>query len=148
MIELAPDAEMAVVTYLRSALATRAEPYAADVQVTTKIRPKTSPVRHIRIRRVGGVPYSRVQDSPRIDVQVWYGTDTPADEKNRNDLALLAWALLKAIRGRAVVLPDGAVVTCYRVLDFSGPQSLPDPADDTKTITALTVEIGMRIRAA
>lgn len=147
MIELAADAEDVVVTYLTAALAARPEPYAADVLVSTKLRPKTSPVRHVRIRRVGGVPYSRVQDSPRIDAQIWYGPGNPGDEKNRNDLALLVWALLHAIRGQVVIVDD-IPVTCYRVLDFAGPRAEPDPADATKTITGLTVEIGMRIRAA
>jgi hypothetical protein len=147
VIELPADAEDVVVTYLTSALAGRAEPYAAGVVVSTKLRPKTSPARHVRIRRVGGVPYSRVQDSPRLDAQVWYDTAQPTDERSRNQLALLVWALLKDIRGRVVVPAVGPAVTCYRVLDFAGPHAEPDPADDTKTITGLTVEIGMRIRA-
>lgn len=147
-IELAPDAEMVATSYLRAALAARSESYAIGVAVSTRLPPGQAPTKHIRIRRVGGVPYSRVQDSPRIDAQVWYATGAPTDEKNRNDLALMVWALLHAIRGQVVVLPDGRAVTCYRVADFLGPTALPDPADDTKTITALTVEIGMRIRAA
>jgi hypothetical protein len=138
-----PDAELVAVTYLRAALTSRPEPYAANVAVSTKLPPGQSPVRHVRLRRVGGVPYSLVQDSPRITVQVWYGIGAPTDEKNRQDLALLVWALLKAIRGQVV---DG--VTCYRVRDFAGVQAMPDPADAAKTITALTVEIGMRIRTA
>ena len=147
-LALAADAELVTTTYLRAALAARTEPYAANVAVTTKLPPGQSPGRHIRIRRVGGVPYSVVQDSPRIDAQVWYQTGAVADEQNRTDLALLTWALLKAIRGQVVVLPDGLPVTCYRVADVMGPTAMPDPADDTKTITALTLEIGMRIRAA
>jgi hypothetical protein len=39
-------------------------------------------------------------------------------------------------------------VVCYRVATFGGPANVPDPADDTKTITQLSVEIGMRGRAA
>lgn len=147
-LALAADAELVTTTYLRAALAGRGEPYAANVAVTTKLPPGQSPVRHLRIRRVGGVPYSVVQDSPRIDVQCWYQTGAVADEQNRNALALLTWGLLRAIRGQVVVLPDGTSVTCYRVLDVMGPTAMPDPADDSKTITGLTVEIGMRIRAA
>jgi hypothetical protein len=138
-----PDAELVAVTYLRTALAARPEPYAANVAVSTRLPPGQSPVRHVRLRRVGGVPYSLVQDSPRIQAQVWYQTGVITDERNRNDLARLVWALLHAIRNQVV---DG--VTCYRVADFAGPQAMPDPADATKTITSLTVEIGMRIRAA
>ena len=147
-IALSVDAEWVVTTYLPAALAARSESYAAGVAVSTKLPPGQNPVRHVRVRRVGGVPYSLVQDSPRIDVQVWYRTGQPTDEANRNQLALLVWALLHAIRSRVVVLPNGLAVTCYRVADFAGPQALPDPADSTKTITGLTVEIGMRIRAA
>jgi hypothetical protein len=146
-IALAPDAELAGVTYLRGALSGRNEPYALGVTVSTKLPPGTSPGRHIRLRRVGGVPYSLVQDSPRLDAQVWYATGAATDEQSRNNLALLVWALLHDIRGKVVALSDHTV-TCYRVLDFAGPHAMPDPADDTKTITALTVEIGMRIRAA
>jgi hypothetical protein len=146
VIELSPDAEMVVVTYLRSALAARSEPYAAGVQVSTKLTPATSPSKHVRIRRVGGVPYSRVQDSPRIDVQVWYSTGAATDEQNRNQLALLVWALLKVIPNQVIAVP-GYSVTCYRVADFAGVHAEPDPANDTRTVTGLTVEIGMRIRA-
>lgn len=147
-LALAPDGELVTMTYLRGALAARPEPYAVGVNVSTKLPPGQSPGRHVRIRRVGGVPYSVVQDSPRIDVQCWYQTGAVADEQNRTDLALLTWGLLRAICGQVVVLPSGLAVTCYRVLDVMGPTAMPDPADETKTITALTVEIGMRIRAA
>lgn len=148
MIELSPDAEDVVVTYLASALAGRSEPYADGVDVSTKLRPGVSPSKHVRVRRVGGVPYSRVQDSPRIDAQIRYDTGEPTDEMNRNLLALLVWALLKDIRARVVIPSNGVGVTCGRVLDFAGPHAEPDPFDETKTVTALTVEIGMRIRAA
>lgn len=148
-IELPPDAEDVAVTYLSAALAARSEPYAADVVVSTKLPPARSPIRHVRLRRLGGVPYSRVQDSPRIQAQVWHETGAVTDEQSRNNLAVLVWALLRAIRGQVVVIGDPPVpVTCYRVLDVGGPYNGPDPADDTKTITTLTVEIGMRIRAA
>lgn len=143
-IELSPDAEMVAITWLRTALAARPEPHASGVQVTDRLPPGRSPTRHVRIRRLGGVPSSRVQDSPRLQAQVWYDTGSPAtDEGDRQSLALLVWALLKAIRGQVV---EG--VTCYRVLTVGGPYNGPDPADDTRTITTLTVEIGMRIRAA
>lgn len=149
-IELPPDAEDVAVTYLSAALAARPEAYAADVTVSTKLPPGRSPTRHVRLRRLGGTPYSRVQDSPRIQAQVWHETGTPVtDELNRNALAMLTWALLHAIRGKVVIIGDPPVpITCYRVLDVGGPYNGPDPADDTRTITTLTVEIGMRIRAA
>lgn len=147
-LALAADAELVAMTYLRGVLAARAEPYAAGVAVSTKLPPATSPGRHVRVRRVGGVPYSVVQDSPRLDFQVWYETGSVSDEQSRTDLALLVWGLAWSIRGQVVVLPSGLAVTCYRVLDVMGPTAMPDPADDTRTITALTVEIGMRIRAA
>jgi hypothetical protein len=147
VIELPPDAELVAVTWLREALAARTEPYTAGVAVSTTLPPGTSPTRHVRIRRVGGVPYSRVQDSPRLQAQVWYATGAPTDEQARTRLALLVWALLKDIRGRDITA-GGVPVTCYRVLDVGGPYAGPDPADGRRTITTLTVEIGMRIRAA
>jgi hypothetical protein len=95
------------------------------------------------------VELHRVADNPRLQAQVWYTTGAITDEKNRQDLAQLVWALLRGIRGQQVTIAGWPVpVVCYRVATFGGPANVPDPADDTKTITQLSVEIGMRGRAA
>lgn len=149
VVALYPDAELVALTYLRAALAARSEPYAAGVQVTNLLPPGTDPVRHVRIRRVGGVELHQVADSPRLQVQVWYHTSTPAtDEKRRQDLAQLVWALLRDMAGQDVTITSWPTpVTCYRVATLGGPASLPDPANNARVITQLTVEVGMRGRA-
>jgi hypothetical protein len=148
-VALYSDAELVAVTWLRARLAERSEPYAAGVGVSTKLPPATSPAKHVRLRRVGGVELHEVADSPRVQAQVWYSTGAVADEKSRNDLAQLVWALLRGIRGQDVTVPGWPVpVVCYRVATFSGPIPVPDPADSTRTISQLTVEIGMRGRPA
>jgi hypothetical protein len=146
------DAELLALTYLRAELPPRPEPYTDGVLLSTKLAPGQSPAKHIRVRRVGGVPYSVVQDLARLDFQVWYDTGSVADEQNRNNLALMVWSLMRALPGRDIQLPNnGPAVTCYRPpggVEFLGPTSFPDPGNQARTITGLTVEIGTRIRAA
>lgn len=148
-VALYPDAELVAVTWLRARLAERSEPYAAGVTVGTTVPPGQSPGRYVRLRRVGGVELHMVADSPRLQAQVWYSTDAATDEKNRNDLAQLVWALLRGMQGQDVTVPGWPVqVVCYRVATFSGPVPAPDPADPSRTISQLAVEIGMRGRPA
>jgi hypothetical protein len=148
-VALYPDAELVGLTWLRAALAARSEPYAAGVTVGTKVAPAQSPGRYVRLRRLGGVELHLVADSPRLQAQVWYSTGAVTDEMNRQALAQLVWALLRGVRGQDVAIPGWPVpVTCYRVATFGGPANVPDPADSSRTITQLTVEIGMRGRAA
>ncbi|AYF29309.1 hypothetical protein CSH63_17925 [Micromonospora tulbaghiae] len=147
-VALFPDGELVALTWLRAALAARPEPYAAGVTVATKLPPATSPGRHVRLRRLGGGQLHVVADSPRIQAQVWFSTGGAADEKSRNDLAQLVWALLRGIRGQSVTIPGWpAPVACYRVATFSGPIPVPDPVDASRTISQLAVEIAMRGRA-
>jgi len=149
-VALYPDAELVAVTYLRAALAGRAEPYAAGVTVGTKPRPGVLPAKYVRVRRTGGTEAFRIADSPRLQVQIWYGTGAEAtDEANRQALAQLVWALLRAMRSVEVSIGNWPVpVVCYRVATFGGPVNLPDPADASRTITQLTVEVAMRGIAA
>lgn len=148
-VVLYPDGELVGVTWLRARLAERSEPYAAGVDVGTKIPPATSPGRFVRLRRLGGVELHEVADSPRLQAQVWYSTGATTDELNRQALAQLVWALLRGIHGQDVTVPGWPrPVTCYRVATFAGPTPMPDPADQARTITQLTVEIGMRGRPA
>ncbi|WP_406083110.1 hypothetical protein OHA01_26375 [Micromonospora zamorensis] len=148
-VALFPDAELVAVTWLRARLAERSEPYAAGVTVGTKVTPGLSPSKFVRVRRLGGGELHMVADSPRLQAQVWFQPGAATDEKNRNDLAQLVWALLRGIRGQDVTVPGWPrPVTCYRVATFAGPTPVPDPADAARTITQLTVEIGMRGRPA
>lgn len=147
-VALYPDGELVGVTWLRARLAERSEPYAAGVTVGTKLPPGTSPGKYVRLRRLGGVELHMVADSPRLQAQVWYQTGSPSDETSRQALAQLVWALLRGIQGQEVTVPGWPVpVTCYRVATFSGPIPVPDPADASRTISQLAVEIGMRGRA-
>ena len=142
-----PDAELVAVTFLRAALASRSEPYAAGVTVFTKPEPGANTDKRVRIRRVGGTQLHLAADSPRLQVQVGYDTGAMTDEKHRQDLAQLVWALLRSMAGAEVSVPGWPVpVTCYRVATFGGPANLPDPADNARLITQLTVEVGMRGR--
>lgn len=148
-VALYPDAELVAVTWLRARLAARSEPYAAGVTVGTRVTPGSSPSRYVRLRRLGGVELHEVADSPRLQAQVWFQPGAATDEKNRTDLAQLVWALLRGMQGQDVTIPSWPVpVTCYRVGTFAGPTPVPDPADPSKTITQLTVEVGMRGRPA
>ncbi|MFE9955835.1 hypothetical protein [Micromonospora sp. NPDC005299] len=146
---LYPDAELVAVTWLRARLAERSEPYAEGVTVGTKVAPAQSPGKYVRLRRLGGVELHEVADSPRLQAQVWFQTGGSSDEKNRNDLAQLVWALLRGAQGQEVTVAGWPrPVVCYRVATFSGPVPVPDPADGTRTISQLTVEVGMRGRPA
>lgn len=148
-VALYPDAELVAVTWLRTWLAGRPEPYTTGVTVGTKVAPGASPGRYVRIRRLGGVELHEVADSPRLQAQVWYSTGAATDEFSRQALAQLVWALLRGIRGQEVTIPGWPrPVVCYRVATFGGPTPVPDPADPVRTITQLTVEIGMRGRPA
>lgn len=146
-VALFPDAELVAVTYLRSALTARPEPYAAGVKVYTKPKPGETYPRRVRVRRTGGAQLHLAADSPRLQVQVGYDTGAVSDEKNRQALAQLVWALLRDMVGAEVTVPGWPVpVVCYRVATFGGPANLPDPADNARLITQLTVEVGMRGR--
>ncbi|MEU7843949.1 hypothetical protein AB0B39_23650 [Micromonospora sp. NPDC049114] len=148
-VALYPDAELVAVTWLRARLADRSEPYASGVTVGTKVTPGSSPTKYVRLRRLGGTELHMVADNPRLQAQVWYSTGATSDEANRQALAQLVWALLRGIQGQDVTVPGWPrPVTCSRVGTFAGPTPVPDPADNTRTITQLTVEIGMRGRPA
>ncbi|MEV1331125.1 hypothetical protein AB0J20_16285 [Micromonospora costi] len=148
-VALYPDAELVALTWLRAALADRSEPYAAGVTVGTTFPPGQTPGRYVRLRRLGGVELHQVADNPRLQAQVWYSTGSPGDEMDRQALAQLVWALLRGIQGQDVtVLGWPRPVTCYRVATFAGPTPVPDPADSSRLITQLTVEVGMRGRPA
>lgn len=148
-VALFPDAELVAVTWLRSRLAARAEPFLAGVTVGTKLPPSNPPGRYVRLRRVGGVQLHEVADDPRLQAQVWYSTGSPGDEMNRQALAQVVWAELRAVAGEQVTVAGWPVpVVCYRVATFAGPAPAPDPADDSRIITQLAVEVGMRGRPA
>lgn len=122
---VAPDAELWATGALRSALAGRSEPYAADVFVGNE-KPATNRARMVVVRRDGG-PMSGVFDHPRLTVRVW------ADlEQDASDLAGLVQALLLNAPG------DGV---CVAATSLSGPSGVPD---DSQFQKVLTVEMQLR----
>lgn len=84
---LFPDVEMWASTFLRTALAARAEPYAANVFVSNQV-PATRRDRMVIVRRDGGTP-DALRDQAYLSVRVWATT-----EQDATDLARLVTALL------------------------------------------------------
>lgn len=121
---LAPDAELVVSGYLRTALAARTEPYAASVRVSNAKAGTT--VRQVVVRRDGG-PQRGLFDFPRLGVNVWAAT-----EQDATDLARLTQALLLDSPGTAGIV---------QATSLSGPSPVPDAAGPHRY---LTVELKIR----
>jgi hypothetical protein len=120
------DAERACVDYLVPLLATYDAAIPIDVRGAGQ--------RFVRVRRVGGEDASPNHDRAALDVLVWHDSD-----RARMALANRLWAWLRAANndaaGPAVVLYAGTVLA---------PRQMPDPADDTRTVCLLTVELIIR----
>lgn len=129
-----PDIQAVVVDYLTDALAGRTEPYVFGVKVGTIVERPRLPVA-VTVERAGGVRTLLSVDNPRVEIQVWHGTDGHAQL-----LAQLVRALLHAMPG--VVETAEGPVTVTRVADFAGPFRSPDPKSDHPRVR-LTVEIGV-----
>lgn len=138
---LFPDAEKVTIMWLRSAFLNRTEPFATDVTVWQRFPDADAPqpaLPKIRIRRNGGLRLDLITEEARIDVQVWHRTDYL-----RSELARLTRALLHLAAGHVV---DGVPV--YYVIDFTGPFTAPDPADDATEIVQFSVDLRLRGTAA
>lgn len=122
------DAEKATIDYLM--------PLLTELDSSVQISNRGAGARFVRVRRVGGVELTPNHDAPRIDVLVWHDSD-----KLRMQLAMQLWAWLRAADGDAV---DSAFVTYSSTL--LGPRQMPDPADDSKSICMLTVDLIVRAR--
>lgn len=120
------DSEQAVIAFLNQHLPD-------DVRVGKKI-PNPLPDKFIQVRRIGGSTGSAVLDRPRIDCLVFL--DNPGERK---DLAIETHALLLAIANDTV-----GDALLYSAEDFLAPIDVPDPVDETRTVSMLTVEITMR----
>jgi len=120
------DAEAAGVDFLL--------PLLSAYDPTVKIGVRGAGPRFVRVRRVGGLDMTPNHDSAVLDVLVWHDSD-----KTRMTLANQLWAWLRAanndVAGDAVVLYRDTVL---------GPRQMPDPADETKVICMLTVELIVR----
>lgn len=128
-----PDAELVALTALRGLLGARSESYAQGVTVGRTIPAGQKPAKFVQVRRIGGRDETVVTDRARLDVLIWQ--DTP-------DARM---ALGQMVRGFLVALVgtfNG--VTCYGGTTFMTPVQVPDPADDTREIVMLTVDVDMR----
>lgn len=123
-----PDAELAVIEYLRPVLA------ALDSAIPIDVRGGGG--RFVRVRRVGGSEDDVAHDHPTLDVFVWHDRDS-----TRMQLAMQLWAALRASDGDTTT----HAVIYYRDTVL-GPRQMPDPADPTKTCVLFTVT--MLTRAA
>lgn len=122
-----PDVELHFTGWLRSALAVRAEPFAAGVKVD-RVAPTTLPPRLVTIRRDGGGDVDQVRESARLTVNVWHETHQQA-----TDLARLVRALLWAS-------PTGDPV--LRVETNAGPSVVPET--DGKPHLVMTMDAWIR----
>jgi len=117
------DPEKVVVDFLYGL--TQTLPDLSGWNVSTKIPDGQTPVKRVAVRSVGGTDEQIVADRTRVDVRVW-GDGT---EVNRSRTARL---LLAHLRRQ------------FRCRLFAAPVPLPDPADNTKTLTLFTVELLLR----
>lgn len=126
---LFPDVEVWATTYLTSALASRPEPYAADVYVANLL-PQTRRPRQVIVRRDGGPRLDLVRDAARLTVRVYGRNDAEAA-----DLA----ALVRALIGAAA---DGSTPV-VRVRELAGPLPVPD-ANGQPDYRLFTVEVTVK----
>lgn len=116
-----PDAQLAVVDYLR--------PLLAPVPVSVRV-PNPRPAAFVTLRRVGGQADTLI-DQARIDLFAWAGSDSAA-----HDLAMALRHHLAAMPG----LRGGVRVT--RIQEFSGPLPAPDESGQPRWL--VTYEISLR----
>jgi hypothetical protein len=129
-----PDVQLVVVDYLTDVLTDRLEHYVFGVKVGTVVERPRLPVA-VTVERAGGIRTLPSVDNPRVEIQVWHGTDEHAQL-----LAQLVRALLHAMPG--VVETSTGPVTVTRVADFAGPFRSPDPLSNHPRVR-LTVEVGV-----
>lgn len=125
-VDIYPDAEAALITYLMPAL--------ADEWSDVTIDARGAGARFVRVRRVGGIDATPAHDQPMLDVLVWHDTDA-----KRMALARRLWAWARAANNDRA----GDAVITYQSTTL-GPRHLPDPADQTKTVCAFTVTLLVR----
>lgn len=125
-----PDVAALTITFLRAELVAHGD----DAEVHQRV-PDPRPARFVTIVRGGGPRDSLVVDRPTIFVEAWAQTDADA-----HDLAQLARALIHTMTGAA---HDGIAV--YRIDEFSGPATLPDPDSGQPRAT---FTLSLRVRGA
>lgn len=111
---LLPDVKAAMIDYLETALAARAESYTDNVLVTWDM-PATRPNRVILIRLDGGLTRSVKHASARMGLQIWCETDEVA-----NDLANMTHMLLNACRNNGPFRGPNYLGVPQDVIDRAG----------------------------
>lgn len=106
-----PDAVEWATGWLRSALASRSEPYAADVFVSASV-PNPRRDRMVIFRRDGGYRMDVVRTMARLTVNVWATSEQEVS------------ALARLTEGLLLSAADGVPV--LRVTQASGPSPVPD----------------------
>lgn len=126
-----PDAILAVLSYLRPALAARSEP-AFDGLVVGSIVPEPR-VPCVTVTRQGGRDDGVVLDNALLDISCWHTTPDAAWQ-----VAGITRALVRAIVGTT---PSGATIS--RVEEYMGPALTPDP-DSTMPRALFSYQIAVR----
>lgn len=122
MTVLVPQDALAIATDWAKELTTRVPDLAGFTVGGTNLTPGVTPAKHIRITVVGSGDYHRVGDRVSLRFQVW----REGTEKERNSVANQVLAHTRA--------------SLYARKE-SGPVSLPDPADRTKSLTQFEVSV-------
>ncbi|MDP1793726.1 MAG: hypothetical protein Q8K63_06265, partial [Acidimicrobiales bacterium] len=117
-----PDVAAAVAAHLDDIL---------DEPIVTRV-PNPRPPRFVLVRRVGGPRRDVVTDEATLTLEGW-----AEGEAEAHDLLQLARAHLHTLSGRN----NG--VTTYRVAEFAGPASLPDPESSQPRYT-MTISVAAR----
>lgn len=121
------DAEAWAVDYLTGFLASRAETYAQDVHVSTRVpNPRTG--RMVVVRRDGGPRNSVASEVARLGVRVWAATD-----EDSADLTGLVRAALAASPGEGPV---------RAMTEISGPSYVVE--ESGQPLRYVVVELTMR----
>lgn len=126
-----PDSEAIICSYLRTYL----PPLINEVtfQVSTDI-PFERPEEFIRLMRTGGPAMNIVADRPQITIECW-----AMNEDRAYEIAKYARALIARLEGNVF-----SNTTFYRMDEFSGPISNPDPDTPEQARYSWTFTIGVR----
>jgi hypothetical protein len=128
-----PDAITVVATYLRAQLPSHGY---TGIHVGSRV-PDPRPARFVRVDRVGGAKPNLVTDAATLVVEAW-----AADEPAAHTLAQVCRGLVHAMEGTTQ-----SGVPIYRVNEFAGPATLPDPTSDQARATQ-TLQVHLRGSAA
>lgn len=123
-----PDIELELTGRYRTALAARAESYAANVYVSNTV-PTTRRDRMVIVRRDGGTQ-GEMRDQPRVTINVWAKSEADA-----TNLAAL-------VMGLAPSFADGDPIVAVPTLGRSGPFPVAD--ESGQPLRSMSIEFHTR----